>query len=281
LPGFFGFRKEETLSNPVPGEPPPAAVHGPRLPSGKKLTLLPLIAATYFMVAGGPYGLEEVVKYAGFSTGLLCLLVVPVIWSLPTAFMVSELSTAIPDEGGYYAWVRRAMGPFWGFQEAWLSLAASVFDMALYPSLFVIHLSYRYPALRDDWTGWSVKVAVVAVCALLNTSGARWVGRSSLVLTLVLLGPFVVLVMMAFAQPAAPAVELANVDFMGGLLFAMWNYMGWDNATTVAGEVDRPRRNYPLAMIGATLLVTLTYLRYRPPNLGHRLMGRPGQNGRR
>ena len=52
--------------------------------------------------------------------------------------MVGELASALPEEGGYYAWVRRAMGPFWGFQEAWLSLAASVFDMALYPTLFVL-----------------------------------------------------------------------------------------------------------------------------------------------
>ena len=39
--------------------------------------------------------------------------------------MIGELSSALPFEGGYYAWVRRAMGNFWGFQEAWLSLVAS------------------------------------------------------------------------------------------------------------------------------------------------------------
>ncbi len=47
---------------------------------------------------------------------------------------------------------------------------------------------------------------------------------------------------------------------MGALLFALWNYMGWDNATTFAGEVERPQRVYPLAMAGAVSLVTLTYL---------------------
>ena len=44
--------------------------------------------------------------------------------------MIGELSSALPQEGGYYAWVRRGLGNFWGFQEAWLSLAASIFDMA-------------------------------------------------------------------------------------------------------------------------------------------------------
>jgi amino acid transporter len=40
----------------------------------------------------------------------------------------------------------------------------------------------------------------------------------------------------------------------------MWNYMGWDNASTVAGEVERPQRTYPLAMLTAVALVVLTYV---------------------
>ena len=53
--------------------------------------------------------------------------------------MIGELATAIPVEGGFYHWVARAMEPFWGFQEAWLSLAASVFDMAIYSTTFVLY----------------------------------------------------------------------------------------------------------------------------------------------
>ena len=40
----------------------------------------------------------------------------------------------------------------------------------------------------------------------------------------------------------------------------MWNYMGWDNASTIALEVERPQRTYPRAMIGAVVLVALTYI---------------------
>ena len=47
---------------------------------------------------------------------------------------------------------------------------------------------------------------------------------------------------------------------MGGILIAMWNYMGWDNASLVANDVDRPRRTYPLAMAGAVALVAFTYI---------------------
>ena len=73
--------------------------------------------------------------------GVAAALFVPLFWSLPTSLMVGELASAMPEEGGFYVWVRRAMGPFWGFQEAWLSLAASVFDMAIYPTTFTLYLS--------------------------------------------------------------------------------------------------------------------------------------------
>src|SRR5712691_2083072 len=105
--------------------------------SPRRLTLFPLIAATYFMVAGGPYGLEEIVQKTGYFSTILILLLTPLLWSVPTALMVSELASALPEEGGFYAWVRRAMGPFWGYQEAWLTLAGSIFDMALYSTMFV------------------------------------------------------------------------------------------------------------------------------------------------
>ena len=95
----------------------------------------------------------------GYGRAILILLLTPVLWSLPTAFMIGELSSALPFEGGYYAWVRRAMGNFWGFQEAWLSLVASIFDMAIYPTLFVAYLTAHVsvvpggPSRRDgaDW----------------------------------------------------------------------------------------------------------------------------------
>jgi len=250
-------------------------------PSPRKLTLLPLMAATYFMVAGGPYGLEDIVQKSGYLWTVAFLLAVPFLWSLPTAFMVSELSAAIPEEGGYYTWVRRALGPFWGVQEAWLSLAASAFDMAIYPTLFVKYLDLFFKACHKAGPeGWpvpaevsyplAVGVGMIAVCALVNVLGIRAVGGSSLLLNAALLLPFVVLVAAALGKPGAPAEADAppaaeeaarGLDLViMGLLFAMWNYMGWDNATTVAGEVDRPRRTYPLAMILTALLVTLTYV---------------------
>ena len=105
------------------------------------------------MVSGGTYGTEDIVHGAGYGKAILILLLTPLLWSLPTAFMIGELSSALPFEGGYYAWVRRAMGNFWGFQEAWLSLVASIFDMAIYPTLFVAYLTRMFPWFQENHRG--------------------------------------------------------------------------------------------------------------------------------
>ena len=163
-----------------------------------KMRLLPLIGATYFMVAGGPYGLEDILGDAGYGRALLLLLLIPLVWSLPTALMVGELASALPQEGGYYCWVRRALGPFWGFQEAWLSLAASVFDMAIYPVIFVLYLSRVAPSLTSGSRATLWELAVVLACAAWNLRGAKSVGEGSIGFFAVLLAPFVVLVAVGF-----------------------------------------------------------------------------------
>ena len=60
------------------------------LKSAAKISVVPMIAATYFMVAGGPYGLEDIVTGHGYFRAILLLLAVPVVWSLPVALMVGE-----------------------------------------------------------------------------------------------------------------------------------------------------------------------------------------------
>lgn len=233
-------------------------------PSPRKMRLLPLLAATYFMVSGGPYGLEDIIGFAGYGRALLLLLLLPFVWSLPTALMLGELSAAIPAEGGFYAWVRRAMGPFWGFQEAWLSLAASVFDMAIYPTTFVLYLEHLAPALTAGHRGLAIKLAVVVLATLWNLRGAAAVGHGSVWLWFVALSPFVVLIgiagWMGVHTPHAALGPPSQLDLGGAILIAMWNYMGWDNATTIAGEVDNPQRAYPRAMLLAAAMVMLTYL---------------------
>ena len=53
------------------------ANEGLGLPRVRKMTVVPMIAATYFMVAGGPYGLEDIVQKTGYAATLLILLITP------------------------------------------------------------------------------------------------------------------------------------------------------------------------------------------------------------
>jgi amino acid transporter len=227
------------------------------------MKLWPLVAAVFFLVSGGPFGVEDTVSKSGYWGAIVILLVTPLIWSFPTALMVSELASTLPEEGGYYVWVRRAMGPFWGYQEAWLSLVGSIFDMALYPTLFVGYLGHFAPGVTAGWRGIGIGVALTAAAAAWNLRGAVTVGDSSVWMGALLLVPFFVLMGYGFLHPAASKaapIPLRNVDMLGGILVSMWNYMGWDNASTVAGEVERPQRTYPLAMAIAVVLVGLTYV---------------------
>jgi len=230
------------------------------------MRFLPLVAATYFMVSGGPYGIEDILGGAGFLKAIVILLALPLLWSLPTALMIGELASAIPAEGGFYIWVRRALGPFWGYQEGWLSLAASIFDMAIYPAIFVLYLGKFSPGLTAGWHGYAWSLAVVVLCSAWNLRGAPAVGEDSVGLFALLLAPFAVFIALGFWRGLTlhPTVQWGISSAGSGLstaiLVAMWNYMGWDNASTVAQEVENPQRNYPRAMIFATILVAVTYV---------------------
>jgi len=253
MPGKLGHELVEKSGVPAGGISPAI----------KRATLLPLVAITYCMVAGGPYGLEDLVSSAGYRNAVLLLIITPLLWSFPVTLMVSELSAAMPEEGGYYVWVRRAMGPFWGFQEAWLSLAASIFDMALYPTLFITYLARLWPAAGAGNLSTWIGIGLIAGCVVINLAGIRPVGAGSLAMTAALLLPFGVVVVLALCnhpQAAAASATPLKMNWIDGLLVVMWNYMGWDNASTIAGEVDRPQRTYPLAMMLSVLLVAATYV---------------------
>jgi amino acid transporter len=105
---------------------------------------------------------------------------------------------------------------------------------------------------------------VIAVGVGFNLGGSKALGRSSMIMTALLLAPFVVMVALVMVRSHAPApapiAANGNGDLLGAILIAMWNYMGWDNASTIAGEVVRPQRTYPIAMMAAVGLVALTYV---------------------
>src|SRR2546425_12945504 len=128
----------------------------------RELGLLPLAAVVFFNVSGGPYGIEDVVPSFGPGLSLLLLVLTPLVWSLPVSLVMSELASAMPDEGGYVTWVRRAFGPFWSFQVGWWSWLDSFVDVAIYPALFVEYARFWVPSLTVG-ERWLLAAAFIVV----------------------------------------------------------------------------------------------------------------------
>ena len=248
----------------------------------RQLRLIPLIGVMFFTVSGGAYGLEDMVSLSGPGLAILLLLLLPIFYSVPSALVVAELGAAIPVEGGYYQWVKAGMGRFWGYQEAFWSWLTTWVDMAIYPVLFADFLSvYWQPAGAGANTlftlgpvefdvHWLVCLAVIWPLTYLNIRGARTVGDSSLIFMVILLIPFIILVAIGLPKLLAdginplvplhpPGVTVASA-VGAGLWIGMWNYLGWDGLSTVAGEMERPRRNFPLALFISIPLITACYV---------------------
>ena len=225
----------------------------------------------FFTVSGGPFGLEGLVGSVGPGVALLLLVATPLLYSVPETLLVGELASMLPAEGGYYQWVKRAFGRFWGFWNGWLSWTYSLLDMAIYPVLLIQYLGFFLPGL--GWLErWIVALAMIWVATWLNLRGTRAVGTASGWFVAAVLAPFAVLAAVAVARwlgasatplPVTP-FHAAGTSFLGalgiGVSQSIWNYSGWDNASTIGGEIEQASATYPRALARALPLVTVVYL---------------------
>jgi amino acid transporter len=250
------------------------------LPRERRIPILALTCLIFFTTCGGAFGLEPLVGAVGPGWAVILILVTPFLWSLPIALMVAELATLMPAEGGYYVWIREAFGPFWAVQQACWTISCSVVWLAMYPVLFVSYLGFLVPALAPRTGGaypgvagvvrWLVAILVIVFGVLLNLRGAREVGRSAKVGAYVVLGAFAVLmvVWLKSGPELGSLGELLRRDLASshhgllllGLSYLVFNFSAWDNASTYAGEVDQPQRNYPRALALALAIMVLCYL---------------------
>lgn len=251
----------------------------------RQIRLLPLVALIYFSVAGGPFSLEESISSSGAGMTIVLIVVIPIIFAVPCSLMNAELGSALPLEGGYYAWVKIGLGKFWGFMEGMISWVSSWLDTALYPVIFVDYLATWFPDLQRGnhvivslWNGtfsldahWAAALAFMAPLAYLNARGSRLVGDTSVGLLIVMLIPFVVLVVLGFhhwfttagvepLHPFTPEGLSPRQAAGAGLAIMIWNYIGFDSVSTAGGEIDNPRRTYPLALLISVPLIMITYL---------------------
>ncbi|XP_014492178.1 probable polyamine transporter At3g13620 [Vigna radiata var. radiata] len=231
----------------------------------KKLTLIPLIFLIYFEVAGGPYGEEPAVQAAGPLLALLGFLIFPFIWSVPEALITAELTTAYPGNGGFVLWAERAFGPFWGSLMGTWKFLSGVINIASFPVLCIEYVQKIFPVLRSGWPRQVAVIASTLALSFLNYTGLTIVGNVAVLLAVVSLSPFVLMSLIAI--PKIKPHRWVSLGQKGvkkdwNLFFntLFWNLNFWDNVSTLAGEVDKPNKTFPLALLVAVIFTCVSYL---------------------
>ncbi|XP_052209482.1 probable polyamine transporter At1g31830 [Diospyros lotus] len=237
-------------------------VTSPRVNSARKVSVLPLVFLIFYEVSGGPFGVEDSVQAAGPLLALVGFLAFPFIWSVPEALITAEMGTMFPEDSGYVVWVSSALGDFWGFQQGWMKWLSGVIDNALYPVLFLDYLKSAIPALASGFPRVTATLALTTILTYMNYRGLTIVGWVAVLLGVLSLLPFVVMGFIAIPKLRPSrwfAVDLQSVDWNLYLNTLFWNLNYWDSISTLAGEVDNPKRTLPKALFFALILVVCGY----------------------
>ena len=219
----------------------------------------------YSYTTGGPFGLEDQVSNSGPGMTLVYHLVIPFLWCIPISLVAAELTTAMPVQGGFYRWVRAAFGDFWGFLAGWWNWTASFLLGSAYAVLFADYLRFYFPQLTG-LNHYLVAVALIAAITYINVRGIQMVGRVSTLLEIFVLLPILVMSIMGLMQwkhnpfvPLVPPHRPLFQVFGVGLALGVWLYSGYEQLSTVAEEVENPRKSFPLALALVVPLSIATY----------------------
>jgi basic amino acid/polyamine antiporter, APA family len=209
--------------------------------------------------------------------------------SLAGALTYAELGAMMPEAGGDYVFLREAYGNLIAFLFGWTNLvlistggvAAVSIALASFLSSFVpldaVWLTRDFDLLCRvvHWRLGSqqlVAVAVILLFSAINTRGVAVGARVQWVATVAKLGGIAIIVVGAFffsksgswdhlRAPVTAGIASGGITAFGAaMLAALWAYQGWANVSMVAGEIEKPERNVPRALIYGMLLVILVYL---------------------
>ncbi|RLM72303.1 APC family permease [Halorubrum sp. Atlit-26R] len=199
-------------------------------------------------------------KKAGPAVVLAYVLAALVV--LPAALSKAEMATAMPESGGTYLYIDRALGPLFGTIAgvgAWFSL--------VFKSSFALVGLGAYLLLFAPLSQGAVVYVALALGALvvaLNISGTKMSGQiQAVIVTLVVAG------LLAYVVNAGVVVDTARytpfaTNGNGGIVtaaaFVFVSYAGVTKIASVAEEVKDPGTNLPRAMLGSMAVMTVLYI---------------------
>jgi APA family basic amino acid/polyamine antiporter len=221
---------------------------------------------------------KSMVQNVGTPNMVLFVFIFGGLLSLAGALTYAELSSAMPEAGGEYVYLREAYGPFFAFLYGWTQLwVAKSGSVATLATGFFTYMANFYPALESVLTtigpvtiksGQVFAMCVIAFLGWLNYFGVKVGGNVQIAVTVVKVGLIALLIVAGFTFPAGDFANLSTsvpapggiAGFFAALVAALWAYDGWNNVSMVSSEVKEPQRNLPLALIYGTLGVMIIYL---------------------
>ncbi len=197
-----------------------------------------------------------------------------VVFLIPTALLSAELATGWPKAGGVYQWIKLAFGDRLAFIGAWMLWVQMFFGMVMIGSFIAAMIAYIFdPALAsNNYYIAAVIIVLYWIVTLLNFKGLRSGAIiSSVGFVVGVLIPFALILIFGIAyymgsnpiqlppfswERAIPDfTSMGNLSLFAGFIFV---YAGVEVSSVHANQVSNVRRNYPLAMlIAAILLISL------------------------
>jgi basic amino acid/polyamine antiporter, APA family len=222
---------------------------------------------------------REMMAAVGSSGMVYAVWIIGGLLSLFGAMTYAEIAAARPRYGGEYAFLREAYGDLTGFLYMWTqitvakpaSLATIAAGLARVLGTFAIFSSFAQPAFTRLLWAQVFAIAMTWLITGLNIIGTRKSANVQLLLTW--LKGVLILVIAGFCFAAAGnhgswhnfATSFAGArggfsGFMIALIAALWAYDGWSDVVSMAGEVQRPQRSMPLALVCGVVIVGTLYM---------------------
>ncbi|WP_276253889.1 APC family permease [Halomontanus rarus] len=234
------------------------------LAGGLSIGVGTMIGAGIFVFPGLAAGQAGPAAALSFAIGAVVALLV--------AFPASELATAMPRSGGGYYFISRGLGTVYGTVVGlglWLGL---VFASAFY---LVGFGHYAAAVFAEIGLSLSINPAVplgVTFGALLTGLSVTGTERAAAVQNVVVALLLVILLIFlgyggldslgVFGTESTPErfAPFGAMPVISTAALVFTSYLGFAQVATVAGEIERPSRNLPLAMIGSVVVVGLFYV---------------------
>lgn len=211
-----------------------------------------LKTGSVFQNAGSPY----LGVIAWFVGGII---------TLTSALTIAEISSAIPETGGIYTYLKVLYGDVWAFLLGWvqtiISYPASAAALAIAFSTFT---TFFVPL--TDIQQKLLAIFILLFVTIMNIIATKFGGMIQLISTIGKLIPLVVIIVFGLIRGTAndfsfiATTKTPSLGFGAALLGTLWAYDGWAGVTTIAGELKNPIKELPRAIILGVSSVIAVYV---------------------